>query len=106
MDLELTGVGPRFQTEIIIDSPEEAKELPHTIITFTAHLKQEGERHRIEYSVGARIPLKTTGNGKGAYNIEFRDIILSGNVVVKADETLVLSKVNGHELTLKLSKAK
>jgi hypothetical protein len=108
MDLALTGTGPTFRTDLITRSSE--SDIPPTVITFEAHIDDQGKSYQVEYSLGARIAVKTGAvqrqGGSTSYNIEYRDIVLTGTVALTPGEPVVLSKLNGKELTLVAAPAK
>lgn len=115
LDIELTGNGNRFQTELVTPSSEKETGQP-TIISFhsTVTLNPDNS-YQVQFNLGARIAFVSnqstsfTGNvaTNVATNVEYRDIELNGSAKLTQGKPLTISKLNGHDLklTIKASSA-
>lgn len=105
LDLTLTGCGPQFTTDFARPSPKEGS--PANVITISAVVRETVGGLRVEYSLGTRMAFETSSQtapgGRVARNFEFRDMVLTGAVVVKAGEQVVLSKLDDKTLTLTMN---
>jgi hypothetical protein len=97
LDLSLTGVGPVFQADVI--TGEE-----HTILSHQYAVKPDDGGYRVEYSIGLRIRMEASQNGK-VTNYEYRDVSVTGTAIVKEGEQVVISKNGARELSLTVGKA-
>ncbi len=101
LDLTLTGCGPQFSTDFARPAPEGT---PAPIVTVSALVRETVGGLRVEYTLGVRVALETSAQavpgGRVARNYEFRDLNLTGAVVVKAGVPIVLSKLGDKTLTL------
>jgi len=107
LDMELTGVGPRFTTDLIIPASE--KKEPPVVITFESIVVLTApDKYQVDYNIGARIPIvsntMTRPDGSTSRNIEYRDISLSGSAKLTQGKAVTLSKLNGKALTLNIIK--
>jgi hypothetical protein len=107
MDLVFTGTGPRFQTDIVTEAGED--DLAPINITFQAVVSPKSGGYQAEYSLGARIAVKSnlsrSSTGQTSTNIEYRDVNLIGTVYLKPGKAVVLSKINDKELTMTIDLA-
>lgn len=109
LDLELTGVGPRFNTNLVLPSTEE--KTPPVIISFDSIVTlAESGSYQVDYTLSARIAI-TTAHSSAPHpgapttrNVEYRDVSLSGSVKLVQGKPVTLSKVDGKALTLGISK--
>ena len=106
LELELTGVGPLFSTDLAIESAD--PKMPPNVITFQATVRKENDaRFHVDYSLGARISLKTSAvkrpDGTESFNIEYRDVVLRGTVLLKKGAQVTISKLNGKELKISVA---
>lgn len=106
IDLEMTGCGPQFTANLTVPDPS-GPDVPPTILTVSSVVTKAGDTYRVNYSVGARIAIKTPTRGKVpntvGYNFEFRDVMMSGDVILSLGKPVTISKSQGKSLVLSLS---
>lgn len=97
LDLSLTGIGPIFQADVVAGDK-------FTILSHQYSVKPAGSGYKVEYSIGLRIRMEMAQTGNSV-SYEFRDVSVTGTVMVKEGERVVISKNGDRELALTLSKA-
>lgn len=103
LDFELTGAGPVFATDLI--AKNEDPKMPANVVSFEATVgKAKDAGFQVDYSLGARIAIKTSGfkrpDGSESYNLEFRDVVLRGTVLLRNGVPMTIIKLNGKELKI------
>lgn len=91
LDLLLAGAGPEFSADVFL--PENSGLFNHRYTVRAA-----GERYRIEFSVNMRLPIETKVGER--VSVEYRDLTLSGTVLLKQGETVVIARNGEDKLTL------
>ncbi len=110
LDIALTGNGREFKTDVTTKPTKD--ESPPVIITFRAIVSLNPDKgYQVSYDLGARIAVTTStfASRPGtpvSTNVEYRDLLLSGNAKLTEGQPLVISKLNGEALTLAISKAR
>jgi hypothetical protein len=95
IDLSLTGIGPRFTADQVINDD--------TVLTCQYVVSETEEGYRVSYSVSARIRVATQTN-QTTTNFEFRDVSISGTVLCVADRPMVLVRNGSKPLQLTIMK--
>lgn len=98
LDLSLTGVGPIFQADVVTGDK-------FTILSHQYSVIPNDCGYKVEYNIGIRLRMEMARNGQNT-SYEFRDVSLSGTVIAKEGEKVVVSKNGDRELSLTLGKAK
>ena len=98
LDLSLTGVGPVFQADVLTGDE-------HTILSHQYSVKPQEGRYRVEYHIGLRVRFESSRNGNTT-NYEYRDVSMTGTILAKEAEKVVISKDADRELSLTLKKVK
>ena len=108
VEVELTGSGPEFTTDYSQPAPPDSN-LPPTIISISAALTEIEGGYYVSYSLGARVPevtnRVTSSNGQLSASISYRDLKLKSAVRIKMGESVVISRIGGKPLVLKISEA-
>jgi len=91
LDLTLAGAGPEFSADVVI--PGDSGLLNHRYIVLAA-----GEKYRIEYSLNMRLPVETKVGER--VSLEYRDLTLSGTVLLEKGEKVVIARNGEDKLTL------
>jgi hypothetical protein len=112
LDLKLpAGRGPTFVINNKTMSGEGPVEERPPIVGIRATVSELDGGYRVDYRIGARVtvateaPEQAEGARKLLRNIEFRDVIIEGGVLVKPGEAVVINKIQDKELSLTLSKS-
>ncbi|WP_411825485.1 hypothetical protein [Luteolibacter sp. AS25] len=97
VDLSLTGSGPKFSAEQILEDET---------ILHTEYLIATSERgYSVAYAVAARVKVKTrTANDQKTANFEYRDVSITGNVICSLNEPIVLIRNGARSLQLTIKK--
>ena len=95
IDLSLTGVGPKFTADQVINDD--------TVITCQYLVSETESGYRVSYSVSARIKVATQTN-QTTTNFEFRDVSITGTVLCLADHPKVLVRNGSKPLQLTIIK--
>lgn len=82
--------------------------MPPNVLSFQATVRKENDaKFHVDYSLGARIGLKTSvvkrPDGTESFNIEYRDVVLRGTVMLKKGAPVTISKLNGKELKISVA---
>lgn len=95
IDLSLTGVGPKFSADQVVNDD---------IVLSCEYLVSETETgYKVSYVVSARIKVATQ-TGPNATSYEYRDVSISGSAICKAGRPLVLVRNGAKPLQLTISK--
>ncbi len=110
LDIEMSGVGPEFMSDFAGNKPNPDDSLPAPIFTIQASVLKVASGYKVNYAVGARVAVTTTASSNSSQgvvsaNIQFRDLMVTGTVIVTPGKPLVISKINGKELTLEIIEA-
>jgi hypothetical protein len=91
IDLSLSGIGPRFTADQVVNDD--------TMLTCQYVVSETENGYRVSYSVGARIKVATNST-----NFEYRDVSISGTVLCSADRPQVLVRNGSKPLQLTITK--
>lgn len=92
IDLSLSGIGPRFTADQVVNDD--------TVLTCQYVVSETETGYQVSYSIGARIKIPTQVN-PNTTNFEYRDITIQGSVLCSEKKAQVLVQ-NGTK-TLKLT---
>lgn len=93
VDLSLTGLGPRFNADQMIAGNDS--------VMSCDYLVSETDRgFMVSYTLRIRVRMGTNPGSPGPPNAEFRDLSLSGNILCKPGEPVVIVKNGDKSLQL------
>jgi hypothetical protein len=95
IDLSLSGIGPSFTADQVVNDD--------TMLTCEYVVSETETGYRVSYSVGARIKVPTQAN-PNTTNIEYRDIIIRGTVLCSKKKAHVLVQNGTKSLKLTVTK--
>ena len=95
IDLSLSGVGPKFTADQVINDD--------TVLTCQYLVPETEAGYRVSYSVGARIKV-VTQKTQNSTNFEYRDVVISGNVLCLAGRPVVVVRNGSKPLQLTIIK--
>lgn len=95
IDLSLSGIGPRFTADQVVNDD--------TVLTCQFGVSETGTGYRVSYSVSARIKV-ITQTSQNSTNFEYRDVSISGNVLCIANRPVVVVSNGSKQLLLTISK--
>ena len=95
IDLSLSGIGPKFTADQVIDDD--------TVLSCQYVVSETEAGYKVSYSVGARIKV-VTQKSQNSTNFEYRDVVISGNVLCVAGKPTVLVRNGTKPLALTITK--
>lgn len=95
IDLSLSGIGPKFTADQVINDD--------LVLTCQYGVSETETGYRVSYSVGARIKM-VTQRSPNSTNFEYRDVIITGNVLCSDDRPVVVVRNGSKPLQLTLTK--
>lgn len=95
IDLSLSGIGPRFTADQIVNDD--------TVLSCQYVVSETEAGYRVSYSVSARIKVPTHTN-QTTTSFEFRDVSITGTVLCHADRPKVLVQNGSKPLQLTIIK--
>lgn len=105
LDLELTGSGSVSEINCA-GAIDEKSDIPAPIIKISSIVNESDGAYELEYSLGARVALKTTTKSPDhppVHSFEFRDMKLSGSIVLKPGQAVTIANNHGKKLTVMMS---
>jgi hypothetical protein len=94
IDLSLSGIGPSFTADQVVNDD--------TMLTCEYVVSETETGYRVSYSVGARIKLPKQAN-PNTTNFEYRDIIIRGTVLCSEKKAQVLVQNGTKSLKLTIT---
>jgi len=112
MDFTFTTAGPTFKLDQIISQVAVNGNLQPVIGTCQVTIVPLAAGYRIQYSVGARIPVITSSSvGVGSQRtnavtstVTFQSITFAGSVILKAGQPVTILNSDGQDVTITLTK--
>ncbi len=95
IDLSLSGIGPSFTADQVVNDD--------TMLTCQYVVSETETGYRVSYSVGARIKVATQ-TSQNSTNYEYHDVTISGTVLCSADRPQVLVRNGSKPLQLTITK--
>jgi hypothetical protein len=96
IDLALTGVGPRFAAEQVLDND--------TVVSCEYMVSESENGYQVSYVVTAQIKIVVQSNQNGAISVDFREVSLSGEVLCATDRPHAIVRSGSKSLHLTISK--
>ena len=94
IDLSLSGIGPSFSADQVVNDD--------TTLTCRYVVSETETGYRVSYSVSARLKVATHVN-QNVTNYEYRDVSISGTVLCSADRPQVLVRNGSKPLQLTIT---
>lgn len=95
IDLSLTGVGPKFSADQVVNND--------TVLSCEYLVSETETGYKVSYVVTARIKMATNVSATST-NFEYRDVSISGSAICTAGRPLVLLRNGAKPLQLTISK--
>lgn len=95
IDLSLSGVGPQFTADQVINDD--------TVLTCQYLVSETESGYKVAYTVGTRIKVVTQTN-QNSTNYEYRNVSISGNVLCSAGRPVVLVRNGSKPLQLTITR--
>lgn len=94
VDLSLSGIGPRFIADQVVNDD--------TLLMCQYEVSEVDTGYRVSYTVGARIKIPTQGNSNTT-SYEYRDITVIGTILCSKDTPQVLVRNGTKSLNLTIT---
>ena len=95
IDLSLSGIGPRFTADQVVNDD--------TMLACQYVVSETGTGYRVSYSIGARIKV-ATHTSQNSTNYEYLDATISGTVLCSSGRPQVLVRNGSKPLQLTITK--
>jgi hypothetical protein len=95
LDLSLSGIGPMFTADQVVNDD--------TMLTCQYVVSETETGYRVSYSISARIKIATQ-TSQSSTNFEYRDVSVSGTVLCSADRPQALVRNGSKPLQLTITK--
>jgi hypothetical protein len=96
IDLSLSGIGPNFTADQVVNDD--------TMLTCEYVVSETETGYQVTYSIGARIKIPTQANSNST-SFEYRDIVIRGTVLCTKKEAQVLVQNGAKSLKLTITEA-